>query len=292
MLSEFICVSKFVAQDLHTQLGAPSHNLRVIPHGVDDRFFQPAPSEVVEEVRQRYQLDKPFILYVGDRLPHKNIVGLLKAFALFKRMTPQPYQLVIAGQQFPHYKEPEKIIKQYGLTDAVTFLDYIGQIDLPLLYQAAEVFVLLSYYEGFGLPILEAMASGTPVVAANCTALPEVVGEAGLLVEPDNPDQAADALCQVINGGAKREQMVALGNEHARQFTWERCAQKTMEIYREARDAVNHPFPAQPVPVLHPITRLIVGGARRIPCTPQRCSTSSVFASRCSLVRRLAVKAA
>jgi glycosyltransferase involved in cell wall biosynthesis len=230
-----ICVSKYVAQDLHTQLGAPSHNLRVIPHGVDDRFFQPAPSEVVEEVRQRYQLDKPFILYVGDRLPHKNIVGLLKAFALFKRMTPQPYQLVIAGQQFPHYSEPEKIIKQYGLTDTVTFLDYVGQIDLPLLYQAAEVFVLLSYYEGFGLPILEAMASGTPVVAANCTALPEVVGDAGLLAEPDNPDQAADALRQVIKGGAKREQMVALGNEHARQFTWERCAQKTMEIYREAQ---------------------------------------------------------
>ncbi len=97
------------------------------------------------------------------------------------------------------------------LSDSIIFLDYVAEFDLPILYQAAEAFILLSYYEGFGLPILEAMASGTPVLAADCTALPEVVGEAGLLVDPDNPDQAAEALCQIVCGGAQREQMISPG---------------------------------------------------------------------------------
>ena len=229
-----ICVSKFVAQDLHERLGAPFHNLRVIPLGVDERFFQSVPTNAVQELRQRYQLGKPFILYVGDCLPHKNLIGLLKAFAIFKRMTPRPYQLVIAGQRFANYTDPETIVKQFGLSDSVFFVDYIGQTELPVLYQAADVFILLAHYEGFGLPILEAMASGTPVLAANCTALPEVVGDAGILVDPDNPEQAAEALCQIVSGGAQREQMITLGSERARQFTWERCAQKTLEIYREA----------------------------------------------------------
>jgi glycosyltransferase involved in cell wall biosynthesis len=229
-----ICVSKFTAQDLHERLGAPLHNLRVIPHGVDERFFNPAPPDSIQELRTRYQLNQPFLLFVGERRPHKNLIGLLKAYAIFRRKTSQPYQLVIAGKSYEDYKEPEKIAKQFGLSDSIIFLDYIPDFDLPILYQAAEAFVLLSHYEGFGLPILEAMASGAPVVAANCTALPEVVGEAGLLVDPDNPDQAAEALCQIIAGGAQRQQMIALGSERARQFAWKRCAQKTMEIYREA----------------------------------------------------------
>jgi glycosyltransferase involved in cell wall biosynthesis len=231
-----ICVSKFTAHDLHERLGAPVHNLRVVPHGVDERFFTPAPPDSVNELRQRLHLDPPFILFVGERRPHKNLIGLLKAFALFRRMTSLPYQLVIAGKSYTDYKEPEKIAKQFGLSDSIIFLDYVAEFDLPILYQAAEAFILLSYYEGFGLPILEAMASGTPVLSADRTALPEVVGEAGLLVDPDNPDQAAEALCQIVCGGAQREQMIALGSERARQYTWERCAQKTMEIYREAQN--------------------------------------------------------
>jgi len=230
------CDSKWTAHDLYTFLGVPKNKLRVVPLGVDERFFTPVPPEAVQELRQRFHLDRPFLLFVGERRPHKNLVGLLKTFALFKRTTSEPYQLVIAGRSYTDYREPEKIVKQFGLSDSIVFLDYVAEFDLPILYQAAEAFILLSYYEGFGLPILEAMASGTPVLAANCTALPEVVGEAGLLVDPDNPDQAAEALCQIVCGGARRDQLIALGNQHARQYTWEYCAQKTMEIYREAQN--------------------------------------------------------
>lgn len=230
-----MCDSNWTVQDLHTRLGVPMNKLRAVPLGVDERFFQPASPDAVQEVRNRLHLEQPFVLFVGERRPHKNLIGLLKTFALFKRMTSQPYQLVIAGRSYADYKEPEKIIKQFGLTDSVCLLDYVAEFDLPILYQAAEAFILLSYYEGFGLPLLEAMASGTPVVAANCTAMPEVVGEAGILVDPENPDQAAEALRQIVCGGAQREQMIIRGRERARQFTWESCAQKTMEIYREAQ---------------------------------------------------------
>ncbi len=228
------CDSKWTAQDLHARQGVPLNKLRVVTLGVDERFFQPATPDAIQDLRHRYHLDQPFVLFVGERRPHKNLIGLLKAFAVFKRLTSQPYQLVIAGRSYADYKEPEKITKQFGLSDAVIFLDYIAEFDLPILYQAAEAFILLSYYEGFGLPILEAMASGTPVLAADCTALPEVVGQAGILVGPDNPELAAEALRQIVCAGAQREQMISLGSERARQFTWERCAQKTLEIYREA----------------------------------------------------------
>ena len=230
-----LCDSKWTAQDLHARIGVPKQKLRPVPLGVDERLFISSLPDALQELRQRMHLDQPFILFVGERRPHKNLIGLMKAFSLFRRMSNQPYQLVIAGKPYADYQEPETIAKQFGLSDSICFLDYVAEYDLPVLYQAAEAFISLSHYEGFGLPILEAMASGTPVVAANCTALPEVVGEAGMLVDPDNPDQAADALRQIVRGGAQREQMIALGSERARQYTWERTAQKTLEIYREAQ---------------------------------------------------------
>ena len=230
-----LCDSKWTAQDLHARIGVPKQKLRPVPLGVDERLFISSLPDALQELRQRMHLDQPFILFVGERRPHKNLIGLMKAFSLFRRMSNQPYQLVIAGKRYADYQEPETIAKQFGLSDSICFLDYVAEFDLPVLYQAAEAFISLSHYEGFGLPILEAMASGTPVVAANCTALPEVVGEAGMLVDPDNPDQAADALHQIVRGGAQREQMIALGSERARQYTWERTAQKTLEIYREAQ---------------------------------------------------------
>jgi glycosyltransferase involved in cell wall biosynthesis len=229
-----ICVSEFTAQDLKKLIRVPAHNIRVVPHGVDERFFQSAPPDAIHEVQQRLHLNQPFVLFVGERRPHKNLTGLLKAFMQFKRMTVQPYHLIIAGRSYADYQNPEKIIEQYGLTDSVHLLDYVADSDLPCLYQSADALILLSYYEGFGLPVLEAMASGTPVLASNCTALPEVVGQAGMLVDPAIPEQAADALFQIVCGGSQREQMIKLGKAHARQFTWQRCAKMTMEIYREA----------------------------------------------------------
>jgi glycosyltransferase involved in cell wall biosynthesis len=179
-------------------------------------------------------LERPFLLYVGERRPHKNLPGLLEAFMRFRKQSSRDYQLIIAGKRYADYEIPEKITAHLGLERHVRFLDYVPDQNLPFLYQSAEALILISHYEGFGLPVLEAMASGTPVVASNSSSLPEVIGEAGILVPPDDPDQTAEALMMVVIAGELRERCIARGLDQARQFTWERCADKTRAIYREA----------------------------------------------------------
>ena len=142
-------------------------------------------------------------------------------------------QLVISGKSYTDYNEAERLVAQLGLSDLVHFVQ-ISDEDLPILYQAAEVFVTLSLYEGFGLPILEAMASGTPVVASDSTSLPEVVGEAGILVNPFNIEEVATAIGELIQRGIIRERYVEAGLNRAKIFTWEKCAQKTLTVYRKA----------------------------------------------------------
>jgi alpha-1,3-rhamnosyl/mannosyltransferase len=141
---------------------------------------------------------------------------------------------VIAGRPYPGYSQPEILAQALGFSDHVHFLNDVPEADLPALYHSADAFMLLSYYEGFGFPVLEAMACGAPVVVSNVTSLPEVAGKAGLKVSPDNSEQAAAALLEVIPGGKEREANIALGLEQARRFSWDQCARLTMQVYREA----------------------------------------------------------
>jgi glycosyltransferase involved in cell wall biosynthesis len=231
--SRVIVPSQSTADDLILRLNAASEKLRVIPSGVDESQFFHIETEAIEDARYRYGLDRPFVLFVGERRPHKNLDGLLKAFAIFRRSISTEYHLVIAGRPYPGYRQPEALAQTLGLVNYVHFLDNVPDSDLPLLYHSADALVLLSCYEGFGLPVLEAMACGTPVVVSNVTSLPEVAGEAGMKVPPDNPEQAAAALLQVIRGGKEREQRIALGRGQAHRFSWDRCARQTLEVYRE-----------------------------------------------------------
>jgi glycosyltransferase involved in cell wall biosynthesis len=225
--------SEFTRQDLAKRLKAPLEKLCAIPLGVDAQYHVEIPETEVQAVRQRYGLGDNNILFVGERRPHKNIIGLLHAFAYLQKLSARPYQLVIAGKPYADYQEPERLAESLGLGGSVRFLDYVPDADLPALYRGAAAFVLLSYYEGFGLPIIEAMACGTPVVAANRTSLPEVCGEAALLVDPDAPKEAAQALLKALPGGAQREALIAGGLERARQFTWQACAERTRLVYHD-----------------------------------------------------------
>ncbi len=229
-----IVVSRNTAQDLTHYLGISTSKIHIVPNGIDRRFFETLPPSVVNQVRRRYSLDRPYLLFVGERRPHKNLIGLIEVFTLFRRMVPAPYQLVIVGKRYSDYQIPEQVTREKDLGDKVRFIDSLEDADLPAVYQAADAFVLLSFYEGFGLPVLEAMASGIPVVASNCTSLPEVAGEAAMLVSPDDPEQAALALRQVIPGGEMRESCITSGTEQALSFTWDQCARLTMEAYKEA----------------------------------------------------------
>jgi glycosyltransferase involved in cell wall biosynthesis len=228
-----ITISNNSLQDIIQQFHIPSEKIRVTHLGVNSRYFITSDTAIIEAYRRRFSLQDPFILFVGERRPHKNINGVIQAFKTFITMSPKPYQLVIAGKPYADYHEPERLAESLGLADRIRFLDSPPDGDVHLLFQSAEALLLLSRYEGFGLPLLEAMASGTPVIASNLTSLPEVVGDAGIVVPVDDPVATAEAIRQVAKGGDKREMFIKRGYERARQFTWERCAQQTLNIYRE-----------------------------------------------------------
>lgn len=229
-----ICDSQAAADDLQNRLGVPAQKLRVVPLGVEQRFFQRIGAAELNAYRQKMGLERPYLLFVGERRPHKNLPGLLAAFKLFRQESGCNYALVIAGKRYSDYNRPEQMVAEMNLQDQVRFLEYVPDDELPYLYQGAQALALVSFYEGFGLPILEAMASGLAVVAADCASLPEVTGPAGLLVAADDPQGIARALRQAAQPGAEQDRLIAAGLERARSFSWEACARQTAQIYEEA----------------------------------------------------------
>ena len=228
-----ICDAHFTAADLQSLLSVPNEKIQTIYLGVDAARFGKQPAAAVKAFREKHALQKPFILFVGERRPHKNLPGLIQAFARFQELGGDEHQLVIAGRAYRDYTLPEQTAASLDLTDKVRFLDHFPETELDLLYQSADLLALLSFYEGFGLPILEAMASGTPIVASTGTSLPEVAGDAGLLVPADDPLSAAQAFTRLIPGGDARQTCIQRGLERAHGFTWERCARQTETVYRK-----------------------------------------------------------
>ena len=200
--------------------------------------FRPADPQVVQAIRKKYGLPERFILYVGTIEPRKNLTALLEAFRhLLATCSPLPatcsLRLVIVGKKGWLYEGVFRRLRELGLEDRVHFTGYVPDGDLPALYSAASVFVFPSLYEGFGLPVLEAMACGTPVIASNTSSLPEVVGEAGLLVNPHDIHTLVAALKRVLADEHLRAEMKAQGLERAQAFTWERTARETLRVYEE-----------------------------------------------------------
>jgi glycosyltransferase involved in cell wall biosynthesis len=228
-----ITISNSTRNDIVQRLKISPDKIRVTHLGVDRRYFSNPNATTIEAFRSRHYLYNPFVLFVGERRPHKNICGVIQAFKIFITMSTKPYRLVIAGKSYADYHEPEYLVESLGLGDRIQFIDAPSDGDVRLLFQSAEALLLLSRYEGFGLPLLEAMASGTPVIASNATSLPEVIGDAGIIVPIDNPIATAEALRLIVIGGEKRESLIVRGYERASHFTWEQCAQQTINIYRE-----------------------------------------------------------
>jgi glycosyltransferase involved in cell wall biosynthesis len=226
--------SRFTAQDLVQRLSIDAEKIYTIPLGVDERFFQKCSAPELDKVRKQYRLPDQYLLTVAERRPHKNLSSLIQAFAHFRKTHRHPLRLVIVGKAYAGYREPQILAENLGVADQVDFLDYVKEPDLPALYQMADVFILLSLYEGFGLPILEAMASGVPVIASNCTALPEVVGENGLLVNPREPQAIAETLHSLLSTQSLREELSCKGHIWAQHFTWQRCAEQTLACYHQA----------------------------------------------------------
>jgi len=183
------------------------------------------------------QVNGPYILFVGLLKPHKNVHGLIRAFARLPVEKRSLYQLVIAGKKDKSYPDFERLTMQLGLERKVVFTGYVSDLDLDALYTGATVFVLPSFNEGFGLPALEAMARGIPVVVSDRSSLPEVVGDAGLLVDPYDIQSIANAIEQLTADESLRRELGRRGRDRAQLFSARLFAKKHLEVYREVLGA-------------------------------------------------------
>jgi glycosyltransferase involved in cell wall biosynthesis len=203
--------------------------LHTIYHGVDQRFNPSPDPEAVTSLRARYGLDSPFILYLGQIYPMKNVGGLIRAFATLRDRL--PHKLVLVGQPGVSSEQDLALIDELGLSDRVVRVGWVPREDVPLFYNAADIFAFPSLYEGFGIPIIEAMASGCPVVTSTGGACPEVAGDAALLVDPRNIDSIADGIHAVLTHSQLRANLVERGLARARHFTWDRSARQTIQLF-------------------------------------------------------------
>jgi glycosyltransferase involved in cell wall biosynthesis len=205
----------------------------VIYNGVSDDFSPDLDPATFADLRGRLPgLTERLILFLGGADPRKNHDALLQAYRLRKAEF-KDYRLVLVGAKTHHFGSMPESVKRYELEDFAVCTGPLSLQDIKTLYSHAAAFVFPSIYEGFGMPLLEAMACGAPVIASATTSLPEVAGDAAVLVNPQSPDQIADALVRVLNDAALRESLRAKGLVRAKQFTWERAAQETLAVYRE-----------------------------------------------------------
>lgn len=222
--------------DLMQLMAVEPERVTVLYPGVESRFRPVKETDVLAAVRARYELPGRFILGLSTVQPRKNFDGLIEAFRrLLARSSDEPeiaeLHLVIAGGKGWMYEDTLALVKLGGLEDRVHFPGFVAEADLPALYCLAAAFAFPSWYEGFGLPVLEAMACGTPVVAADNSSLPEVVGEAGLLVDAGDPDALSEALGRLLGDEALQGRLSRAGLDQAQRFTWEEAAQQLLHVY-------------------------------------------------------------
>lgn len=228
-----ITISDHTRRDLLARFRYPAEHVRTIPLAADARFAPVAQAEILS-LREAYGLPERFVLYVGSNKPHKNLVTLIRAWAGVQ----SDALLVIAGAWDPRYPHAKVETALRHLEGRVRWLGPVAEANLPALYAAATAFVFPSLYEGFGLPPLEAMASGTPVVCSEAPALPEVVGDAALTFPPQDVKALREALQRVLDDAALRETLRVRGLARAAQFSWARTAQETLAVYREVSQIV------------------------------------------------------
>jgi len=226
-------VSESSKRDILRFVDVPADKIDVIHNAYDVRFGIEPREEDVVRVRERYQLHDEFVLYVGNVKPHKNLGRLIEAFDLVRNRGLRQLKLVLIGDEISKYAALRRAVHQHQLHKYVRFLGYQSEDTLAVMYRLASVFVFPSLYEGFGLPPLEAIASGTPVVTSNLSSLPEVAGDAALLVDPYDPAAIADAIHRVLTDESVRAGLRRKGLARAHQFSWEASARRVREIYRQ-----------------------------------------------------------
>jgi glycosyltransferase involved in cell wall biosynthesis len=229
-------VSEASKRDILRYFRVPESRIDVIYNAIDERFWAEPDPEHIERVRERYRLTAPFVLYAGNIKPHKNLERLIEAFNLLRTDRPDlaDVELLIIGDEISKYATLRRAVHRYKLHKHVRFFGFVPDQTLAALYRLAKVFVFPSLYEGFGLPPLEAMQCGTPVITSNTSSLPEVVGDGGLLVAPDDLDGLTGAILAVACDSDVRLRLQQRALAQAARFSWERTTAATLRAYRAA----------------------------------------------------------
>ena len=223
-----ICNSQSTAQDIVKFCNIPTNKITPIPLAYDSNNFRPV---IEEDLQNRSPNHSPYFLYIGRHDPYKNISRLISAFVNLKPN--REYQLWLSGPSDDRYTPAlKKQVQELGLTDQVKFLDYVPYEDLPKIISGAIALVFPSLWEGFGLPVLEAMACGTPVITSNLSSLPEVAGDAAILIDPYRVEEITDAMQAIANDTRLRSHLSQLGLQRAKQFSWEKTGQATVEVLK------------------------------------------------------------
>ena len=225
-----VAISNAARNDLTNYFRVPASKVTVTPLAAA-AHYRPQPPTEVGRVRDKFNLPDRFLLYLGINKPHKNLPALIDAYA--QTASPQTPSLVIAGAWDERYPQPKQRAARHQLGDAVRFLGPVNERDLPALYSAATLFVFPSLYEGFGLPVLEAMACGTPVACSNTPSLTEVTGEAAHLFDPHSVSEISDAIAELIEDGRQRARRTEQGLAQAGRYSWQATAARTLRCYRK-----------------------------------------------------------
>lgn len=227
--------------DILKWINLPEEKIRKIHLGISNSFHLEEDNNKVIYIKNKFGIKKNFILYHGSKKPHKNVESLLQSFAILKEKLDIPYKLVITGIQNSRYKETNftniiKKITELKLDNYIVYTGYINENDLCLLYNAASLFVYPSLYEGFGLPPLEAMACGCPVVTSNMGSLPEVCGDAVYYIDPYSIQNIMEGMYKVLTDEKLRKFLTNRGLERAKMFSWEKCARETLKVFEEVHN--------------------------------------------------------
>lgn len=231
-----LTVSEFSRQEIQRYMGIPTEKIEVIYNGVDMERYHPGYTVAqIGAAKSRYRICGSYILYLGTLEPRKNIETLITAYNLLKKEigSDRLPKLVLAGKKGWMYETIFTLVQNYGLENDVIFTGYVDEEDVPVLLCGAHIFAFPSLYEGFGIPPLEAMACGTPVITSNTSSLPEIVGEAGILIPPMDAEGLKRSMQQLLTDEVMRQHYIKAGLKQVREFTWARSAEKLVDIYRK-----------------------------------------------------------
>lgn len=228
-----ITVSEHSKRDIQRYFNLPNNKV-VVTYEAPESVYRPIEEGAAKDfVKGKYNIHSPYILYIGGFSTRKNVKTLINAFHEIRTDIPKDYKLVLVGKKVKDAKMLEIMINDLGLKNNSIFTGFLPVVELPYLYNASDLFVYPSLYEGFGLPPLEAMACGTPVIASNTSSMPEVTGDAAILINPKDTHGLAEAMVKVLNSSDLRDKMSKDGLLQANKFTWEKCARETLGAYNK-----------------------------------------------------------